>query len=116
MPLPGVPQQDLAEALGVHRSRPSAWEWAGLGCLRLHDLRHSAGTIMVETDVDQRATQHVLVHATGEEAGRCTHVVESMGHRESRQTGKRGRHARPGRRIAGSPRWPRTRGQFPSLT
>ena len=54
---------------------------AGLGHLRLHDLRHSAATIMLEAGVDQRTIQFILGHATDRQTRGYAHVVETMGRR-----------------------------------
>lgn len=54
-------------------------ERAGLGHLRLHDLRHSAATIMLEMGVPERVVQDVLGHQSAATTRGYTHVVRKLG-------------------------------------
>jgi integrase len=52
---------------------------AGLGHLRLHDLRHSYGTIATAMGINPRVIQANMGHATPRQTAEYTHVVESLG-------------------------------------
>jgi integrase len=53
-------------------------EQAGLPRIRIHDLRHTAITLMMEMGINQKAIQERVGHARIDETWKYTHVSESM--------------------------------------
>jgi integrase len=51
---------------------------AGLPEIRIHDLRYTAITLMMEMGINQKAIQHRVGHAHLEQTWKYTHVSESM--------------------------------------
>lgn len=73
---------ELGQALppgSVTRRFEQLAERAGLGHLRLHDLRHSYGTIAIAMGINQRVVQLNMGHATPRQTAEYTHVVEQLG-------------------------------------
>lgn len=73
---------DAGQALppGSVTRRFEARAKAALGIhVRLHDLRHSAATIMLASGVDRRVVMDILGHADGRQTDHYTHVVRRLG-------------------------------------
>jgi integrase len=64
-------EQLAKRALGMH--------------LRLHDLRHSAATIMLAMGVQERVVQDILGHSSGATTRGYTHVVRTLGEDAARR-------------------------------
>jgi integrase len=53
-------------------------ENAGLPQVRIHDLRHTASTLLQSMGVNPRVVQEILGHSNLEQTGDYTHVLLSM--------------------------------------
>lgn len=73
---------DMGQALppnSVTRRFQTLAERAGLGHLRLHDMRHSAGTILLAMGVSERVIQEMFGHASPQQTRQYAKVVRRLG-------------------------------------
>lgn len=75
MPLARPEPRDAEALRAIQHSCERATRVAGLKGLRIHDLRHSAASFMVNSGVDLFAVGKVLGHATYQSTQRHAHLA-----------------------------------------
>jgi site-specific recombinase XerD len=71
-----VPNPDTLEPFdNIKRAWDTARKAAGLPSLRIHDLRHSAASFMVNSGVDLYAVGRILGHADVQSTQRYAHLA-----------------------------------------
>jgi integrase len=66
------------------RSRSQAVEAAGVAPLRIHDLRHTTGSLAIAAGADVKMVQTVLGHASAVMTlDRCGHLIPGRGRSRS---------------------------------
>jgi len=71
------PRNQRKHLTGIKHGWQTAREMAGLPDLRIHDLRHSAASFMVNSGVDLFAVGKVLGHASVQSTQRYSHLANS---------------------------------------